>query len=90
VSVGFYPTRVYHPLVKFGAMWRGGSKSILLKDEHIDALADCLPQMLLSICSGGKGVGYVSGTFRPSPPINFGSGRMYFSTQYISLTTLDL
>jgi len=44
VSVGFYPARDYQPLLEFGAIRRGGSKSIVLKDEHIDTLADCLPK----------------------------------------------
>ena len=32
VSAGFYPARNYKPLVEFGAIGRGGSKSILLTD----------------------------------------------------------
>jgi len=49
VSVGFYPAQNYQPLAEFGAIRRGGSKSIILKDEHIDTLADSLPKMLVSI-----------------------------------------
>jgi len=90
VSVGFYPARDYQPLVDFGAIRRGGSKSINLKDEHIDTLAGCPPKMLVSICNGETGAGCVSGAFRLSPPQNFGSARLYFGTQYISLTILNL
>ena len=91
VSVGFYPASHYQPLVEFGAIRRGGSKSFILKDEHIDTLAVCLPKMLVSVCNGeGRGAGCVSGAFRLSPPKKFGSARLYFDTQYISLTILDL
>jgi len=47
VSVGSYPTRDYQPLVEFGAILRGGSKSIVLKDENIDTLADYVPKTLV-------------------------------------------
>ena len=94
MSDAFYPERDYRPLVEFGAIRRGGSKSIILKDEHIDTLADCLPKMLVSICNeGGTGasaVECVSGALRLSPPKNYGSARLFFGTQYISLTILDL
>jgi len=47
LSVGFYPARDYQPMVEFHAILRSGSKSIVLKDEHIDPLAECLPKFLL-------------------------------------------
>jgi len=92
VSVDFYPARDYQPLVEFGVMRRGGSISILLTDEHIDTLANCLPKMLVSFCNGAAvaSVGCESGAFRLSPPKKYGSARLYFGTQYISVTLLDL
>jgi len=55
--------------VELGAIRTGGSKSIILKDEHIDTLADSLPKMLLSVCIGrGTGAGCVSCALRLSPP----------------------
>ena len=91
MSVGFYPARDYQPLVEFGSIRRGGSKSIVLKDEHIDTLAKCLTKMFVSVCNGGwTGAGCMSGSFRLSPLKNHGSARLYFGTQYISLTILDL
>jgi len=36
VSVGFYAAHDYEPPVEFGAIGKGGSKSIILKAEHID------------------------------------------------------
>ena len=47
--------------------------------------------MLVSVCNGrGTGAGCVSGAFRLTTPKIFGSTRLYFGTQYISLTILDL
>jgi len=67
VSIGFYPARDYQPLVEFDAIRRGGSKSFILKDEHHETLADCLPKKLVSICNGGgTGAGCVSGAFSQS------------------------
>jgi len=75
VSVGFYPARDYQPLVEFGAIRRGGSKFILLRDEHIDTLADCLTKVLVSISNAKTGVaaaavGCERGVFRLPPPKN--------------------
>jgi len=55
VSVGFYSARDYQPLVEFGATLRGGSKSLILTDEKVAALADCLPAIRDSILSVGTG-----------------------------------
>ena len=90
MSAGLYLACDYLPLVEFSAIWRGGSKSIFLKDEHINTLADCLPKIFVSNCDGRTGAGCVSGAFRLSPPKNCGSARLYFCTQYISLIILDL
>jgi len=71
----------------------GGSKSILLIDEHSDTLADCLHNMLVLICNGDWAavvVGCENGAFRLSSPRNYGSARPCFGRQYISLTILAL
>jgi len=69
----------------------GWSISIAPKDEHIDTPADRLPKVLVSVCNGGEtGADCVRGAFRISKPRNFGSARLYFGTQCISLTILDL
>lgn len=54
MCVDFYPARNYQPLVEFCVIRRGGSISILLTDEYIDTLTDCLPTMLVSICNGDR------------------------------------
>jgi len=53
VSVGFYPSRYYQPLLEFGAIRREGSKSLILTDEQVATLAECLPAIRDSMCFGG-------------------------------------
>jgi len=52
VSVGFYPARDYQSLVEFGAIRRGGFKSLLFTDEEVPTFADCLPAIRDSMCVG--------------------------------------
>jgi len=65
VSVGFYPARDYLPLVEFGVLRRaGGSKTLILSDEQVDALADTLPTLREDMWSGGaRGCRCESGAF---------------------------
>ena len=54
VYVGFYPASVYLLLVEFGVLLRaGGPKTLILCDEHVDALAETLPTLREDMCSGG-------------------------------------
>jgi len=77
VSVGFYPARDYQPLVEFGAIRRGGSKTLILTDEQVATLADCLPAILDSMCVGGDRViiKCESGNFRLHTRRRYGSGQ---------------
>ena len=92
MSVGYYPTRDYQPLVEFGAIRRGGSKTLILSDEQITALADCLPAIRDSMCVGGDRfvIKRESGNFRLHTPRRHGSGRLFAPTQYISLKQPDM
>jgi hypothetical protein len=51
MSVGFYPARDYQPLVEFSTVRRGGSKTIVLADEHVEILAARLPKVLCETAS---------------------------------------
>jgi hypothetical protein len=69
-----------------------GPKTIILSDEHVDAMAEGLP-MLRDAMSGGNpldGIGCKGGVWRlhvaRSPVIS----KLYFDTHYISLTLLDI
>jgi len=92
VSVGFYPAREYQPLVKFGAIRRGGSKSLILFDDQVAALADCLPAIRDSMCVGGDRVVIKCerGKFRLHTPKRHRSSRLFVGTEYISLTQPDI
>jgi hypothetical protein len=88
VSVGFYPARDYQHLVEFGTIRRGGggSKSIILANEHVNWLAERLPEGS-DMCETGS----VSGGGNSRLTRNRrGVARLYFDTQYISLTSQDL
>jgi len=88
MSVGLYPARAYQPLVEFGAIRRGGSKSLILTDEQVAALADCLPAIRDSMCVGGNRViiKCESGNFRLHTTKRHGSARLFVGIEYISLT----
>jgi len=92
VSVGFYPARDYQPLVEFGAIRRGRSKSLILADEQVAALANCLPAIRDSMCVRGDRVVIKceSGNFRLNTPKRYGSARLFVGTEYISLTQPDM
>jgi len=53
MSVGFYPARDNQPLLEFRANRRGGSKSLILTEEKVAALADCLTAIRDSMSVGG-------------------------------------
>jgi len=92
VSVGYYPARGYQNLVEFCAIRRGGSKSLILSDEQLAALADCLPAIRDSMCVGGDQVVIKceSGNFGLHTPKRHGSARLFVGTEYISLTQPDM
>ena len=88
VCIGFYPARDYQPLVEFGVIRRGWSKSLILVDAQVATLAECLPAIRESICGGGDRVNIKceSGKFRLHTPSRHGSARLYVRTDYIWLT----
>jgi len=83
VSVDFYPARDYQPLVEFGAIRRGGSKPLILADEQVAALAECLPAIRDSMCVGGdrEVIKCNSGNFRLHTPKRHGSARLFVGTE---------
>ena len=88
ISVGFYPIRDYQTMVEFEAIRRGESKSLILSDEKVAALADCLPATRDSMCVGGDSmiIKCESGNLSLHTPKWHGSARLFFGTVYISLT----
>ena len=91
VSVGYYPARDYKPLVEFGAIRRGGSKSLILSDKQDTALADGLPAIRDFMCvSEDHVVKCESGNFRLHTCRRHGSVRLFLGTEYVSLTQPDI
>jgi len=92
MSVGYYPARDYQPLVEFGAIRRGGSKSFIFANEQVAAMADCLPAVRDSMCVGGDRDVFKceSGNIRLHTPRRHGSARLFVGTDYISLTQPDM
>ena len=92
MSVGYYPARDYQPLVEYCAIRRGGSKCLILADEQVAAMAECLPSIRDFMCVGGDRVVIKceSGNFRLHTPKRHGSDRLFVGTEYISLTQPDM
>ena len=88
MSVGLNPARDYQPVVEFGAIRSGESKSLILRDEKVASLAECLPATLYSMCVGGDRViiKCESGNFRLHTPKKYVSARLFVGKEYISLT----
>jgi len=95
VTVSFYPARGYLPLVEFGDIRSCGPKAIILADEQVYTLAQCLPDFADSMCKEGKEVvpptiKCESDNFRLGMPIRRrGLTRLYVDSEYICLTSLD-
>jgi len=90
VSVAFYPARDYQPVVEFGAMRRGASKSIVLTDEQVYTLAECLHKIQNSMYKREEEpvIRCGSGNFRLNTPMSRrGLARMFLGTEYMSDVT---
>jgi len=96
VSVGFYPSRSYLPLVEFGVIRSCRSKAINLTDEQVYTTAQCLPAVADAMCKEGKDVETPimkceRGNVRlGTPKRRRGLTRLYVGSEYICLTSLDL
>jgi len=78
--------------VEFGVVQRGGGpKTIILSDEHIDAMAVGLSKLRDAICSGEPGGGseFKNGAVRLNMTRSRRMARLYLNSRYISLTLPD-
>jgi hypothetical protein len=87
VSVGFYPARDYLPQVEFGVLRRAGyTKSLILRDEQVGALAETMPTLRGAMYSAGaRGCRCESGAFRLYVTRSGRTARLYVDSQFISL-----
>ena len=95
MPVGFYPARDYFRLVEFVVIRSSGSKAIVLTDEQVYTLAQCLPTIADAMCKEGKEVTPVinceSGNFRlGTPKRSHGLTSLYVGSEYICLKSMDL
>jgi len=95
VSVGFYPAHDSLPLVEFCVIRSYGSKAIILADEQVHTLAQCLPAIADAMCKvGTEGTPVIkceSGSFQLGlPRSRRGLTTQYVGSEYICLTSLDL
>jgi len=96
VSFGFYPARDNLPLMEFVVIRSCGSNAIILTDEQVYTLAQCLPLVAGAMCKEGKEVEppvikCESGKFRLGmPKRRRGLTRLYVGSEYICLTSLVL
>jgi len=86
VSVGFYPSRNYQPLVEFGGP---KVKPIILADQHVAAMAECQPRICESMC-GNAQYGYSDGAFRLNTTGNTKVARLYYGKEHITLKFQEL
>jgi len=78
--------------VEFGAIQKGGSKSLILPDEQFGALSECLPTIRETMCVGRERViiKCESGNFSLHISKRLVSARIFVGTEYISLTQPDM
>jgi len=57
VSVGFFSHATIHHWSSLGLSGGRGPKTLILRDEQVDALADTLPTLREDMCCGEAGVG---------------------------------
>ena len=85
ISVGFYSTQNYRPMVEFG-----GSKIIpvILTEQHVATMAECLPKICEAMCDD-KTYGHSDGVFRLTSGKNR-IARLHMDNHYITLKFQDL
>ena len=89
VSVGFNPSRDYLYFVEFGDVRKIGSTFIILVDQQVNILAECLPRICDSMC-GKKQYMCKEGDFRLNTIETNGVARLYLEKQHISLNLANL
>jgi len=95
VSVGFYPARDFLPLVESGVISCCGSKAIIVTDEQVYTLAQCVPTFADAMCKEGEeGTPVIkceSSNFRVGMPRRRRwLIRLYLGSEYTCLKSMDL
>jgi len=86
VSVGYYPTLNYQPLVEFV-----GSKIIpvIIDPQHVEIMVACLSRIREAMCDNGQ-FSWSDGAFRLNTIGSYRVARLYMGKQYITLKFQEL
>ena len=87
VSIGFYPTRNYQPLVELGGC---GKIPILLADTHMRFLAEHLPRQITGLCTNVHYACSDEAGLRMNSTGSFRFARVYLAQQFISMKLHEL
>jgi hypothetical protein len=86
VSVGFYPSSNYQPLVEFGG---SHNKPIVITPESMERIASHLDNMCTSMC-GNEHYAFRVGLFRLTATGSLKIARMYYDKHYLQFKLEDL
>jgi len=76
VSVGYYPTRKYQPLVEFGG---SKIKPVIIDPQHVETMVACLPRICEAMCDNGQ-FSWSDGAFRLNTVGSSRVARLYVET----------
>lgn len=85
VSVEFYPTRNYQPLVELEGP---KLKPVILTDQHVVTMAECLPSICETMCDDGQ-YACLDGAFRLNTTGSYRIPRLYIG-KHITLKFQEL
>ena len=80
ISIGFNPARNYRPLVAFGG---SKIKPVLLTEQYVATMADCLPRICNSMC-GNEQYGRSDGPFRLNTTGCNRIARLYIDKHFVA------
>jgi hypothetical protein len=78
VSIGYYPTKDYHPFVKIGDAKKA---PLILKEQHVRTMAEHLPHLCEAMCNDGH-YSCKDGDFRMNTTGSYRVGRVYLGKQF--------
>jgi len=88
-SAGVYPARDNRPFVELRSVNKKRSTILILDDQQVNKMAECLPKICESMC-GFKQYGCKEGNFRLNTTGSYRGARLYLDKQYISVRLVDL
>ena len=87
VSIGFYPTRIYQPLVELGGC---GKIPLLLTVTHVRFLAEHLPRQITGLCTNEHYASSITDGLRINSTGTYRVARVYLGQQLMSMKLNEL